>query len=75
MEKDAWQLQVVTTMFECVLIIQIYAKLCANPRTQLWKVEAKGEEREITYLTTLVKHTCSVNVVRWCPTGIHPMFV
>jgi len=40
---------------------------------QLWKVEARGEERDIIYLATLVKHTCSVNVVRWCPTGKCPL--
>ncbi|KAI9879592.1 MAG: hypothetical protein M1830_008042 [Pleopsidium flavum] len=36
---------------------------------RLWKVEAEGEERKITYLTTLVKHTQAVNVVRFCPRG------
>jgi chromatin assembly factor 1 subunit B len=32
-------------------------------------VENHGEERKITYLSTLVKHTQAVNVVRWCPRG------
>ncbi|KAF2454361.1 WD40-repeat-containing domain protein [Lineolata rhizophorae] len=36
---------------------------------RLWKVEASGEERKVTYLSTLVKHTQAVNVVRWCPRG------
>ncbi|KAL6705878.1 Chromatin assembly factor 1 subunit [Coniothyrium glycines] len=36
---------------------------------RLWSVEAQGEERKVTYLSTLVKHTQAVNVVRWCPRG------
>jgi chromatin assembly factor 1 subunit B len=36
---------------------------------QLWRVEANGEERKVTYLTTLIKHTQAVNVVRFCPKG------
>ena len=60
-------------MFECVLIVEFIPNGVLTV-TQLWKVEAKGEEREITYLTTLIKHTCSVNVVRWCPTGKYPLF-
>ncbi|KAL5117709.1 Chromatin assembly factor 1 subunit [Pleosporales sp. CAS-2024a] len=36
---------------------------------RLWSVENHGEERKITYLSTLVKHTQAVNVVRWCPRG------
>ncbi|OAL05679.1 WD40 repeat-like protein [Phaeosphaeriaceae sp. SRC1lsM3a] len=36
---------------------------------RLWNVENHGEERKITYLSTLVKHTQAVNVVRWCPRG------
>ncbi|KKA25160.1 Chromatin assembly factor 1 subunit B [Rasamsonia emersonii CBS 393.64] len=35
----------------------------------LWKVEGTGEERKITYLSTLVKHTQAVNVVRFSPKG------
>ncbi|KAF1947179.1 chromatin assembly factor 1 protein [Clathrospora elynae] len=34
---------------------------------RLWNVESHGEERKVTYLSTLVKHTQAVNVVRWCP--------
>ena len=37
--------------------------------SQLWRVEANGEDRKITYLSTLKKHTQAVNVVRWCPRG------
>ncbi|KAI1907023.1 Chromatin assembly factor 1 subunit [Ophidiomyces ophidiicola] len=36
---------------------------------RLWRVEATGEERKITYLSTLVKHTQAVNVVRFSPKG------
>ncbi|KAI9832580.1 MAG: hypothetical protein M1826_001530 [Phylliscum demangeonii] len=36
---------------------------------RLWKVQCHGEERHVTYLTTLVKHTQAVNVVRFCPRG------
>jgi hypothetical protein len=42
-------------------------------RPQLWKVDANGEERKVTYLATLQKHTQAVNVVRWCPRGM-PLF-
>ncbi|KAF2275863.1 WD40 repeat-like protein [Westerdykella ornata] len=36
---------------------------------RLWRIEAVGEERKVVYLSTLVKHTQAVNVVRWCPRG------
>ncbi|WPG97913.1 WD40 repeat-like protein [Acrodontium crateriforme] len=36
---------------------------------RLWKVDATGDERKVTYLSTLTKHTQAVNVVRWCPKG------
>ncbi|KAJ5095820.1 Chromatin assembly factor 1 subunit B [Penicillium alfredii] len=36
---------------------------------RLWKVESTGEERKVTYLSTLVKHTQAVNVVRFSPKG------
>jgi hypothetical protein len=39
--------------------------------TQLWKVDSNGEDRKVTYLSTLVKHTQAVNVVRWCPRGAY----
>jgi WD40 repeat protein len=38
---------------------------------RLWNVETQGEERKVTYLSTLVKHTQAVNVVRWCPRGMY----
>ncbi|SMQ50637.1 unnamed protein product [Zymoseptoria tritici ST99CH_1A5] len=36
---------------------------------RLWSIEATGDERKVTYLSTLKKHTQAVNVVRWCPRG------
>lgn len=36
---------------------------------RLWRVEATGEERKVSYLSTLVKHTQAVNVVRFSPKG------
>ncbi|KAH9868192.1 hypothetical protein J1614_007264 [Plenodomus biglobosus] len=36
---------------------------------RLWNVESHGDQRKVTYLSTLVKHTQAVNVVRWCPRG------
>ncbi|KAF1970904.1 WD40 repeat-like protein [Bimuria novae-zelandiae CBS 107.79] len=36
---------------------------------RLWKVEANGEERKVSYLATLSKHSQAVNVVRWAPKG------
>ncbi|GAQ07147.1 uncharacterized WD repeat-containing protein C26H5.03 [Aspergillus lentulus] len=36
---------------------------------RLWKVESTGEDRKVTYLSTLVKHTQAVNVVRFSPKG------
>ncbi|KAL2038334.1 hypothetical protein N7G274_008983 [Stereocaulon virgatum] len=36
---------------------------------RIWKVERDGEERIVTYLTTLIKHTQAVNVVRFAPRG------
>ncbi|KAJ5492776.1 hypothetical protein N7539_001522 [Penicillium diatomitis] len=36
---------------------------------RLWRVECTGEERKVSYLSTLVKHTQAVNVVRFCPKG------
>lgn len=34
-------------------------------------MEATGEERKVIYLSTLVKHTQAVNVVRFSPKGIY----
>ncbi|KAI9848939.1 MAG: hypothetical protein M1838_000319 [Thelocarpon superellum] len=36
---------------------------------RLWKLESNGEDRKVVYLTTLIKHTQAVNVVRFCPRG------
>ncbi|KIW17584.1 hypothetical protein PV08_04779 [Exophiala spinifera] len=36
---------------------------------RLWSIEASGEERKVTYLSTLTRHTQPVNVVRFCPKG------
>ncbi|KAL5361553.1 WD40-repeat-containing domain protein [Aspergillus floccosus] len=36
---------------------------------RLWRVDSTGEERTVTYLSTLVKHTQAVNVVRFSPKG------
>ncbi|KAL5454197.1 hypothetical protein PMIN07_007624 [Paraphaeosphaeria minitans] len=36
---------------------------------RLWKVDANGDERNVSYLATLVKHSQAVNVVRWAPKG------
>ncbi|KAI9825854.1 MAG: hypothetical protein M1832_000795 [Thelocarpon impressellum] len=36
---------------------------------RLWRLESSGEDRKPVYLTTLIKHTQAVNVVRFCPRG------
>lgn len=36
---------------------------------QIWRVDSTGEERKVTYLSTLIKHTQAVNVVRFSPKG------
>ncbi|KAL4783127.1 WD40-repeat-containing domain protein [Aspergillus varians] len=36
---------------------------------RLWKVDSFGQERKVTYLSTLMKHTQAVNVVRFSPKG------
>ncbi|KAF1990420.1 WD40 repeat-like protein [Aulographum hederae CBS 113979] len=40
-----------------------------DSNVRLWKVEADKEDRKVTYLSTLTKHSQTVNVVRWCPKG------
>ncbi|EPS42053.1 hypothetical protein H072_3899 [Dactylellina haptotyla CBS 200.50] len=35
---------------------------------RLWSITG-GEDKKVTYLATLAKHTQAVNVVRWCPRG------
>ena len=41
----------------------------ANLGVKLWSIEAQGEERKVTYLSTLIRHSQSVNVVRFSPKG------
>ncbi|KAI9891760.1 MAG: hypothetical protein M1814_002510 [Vezdaea aestivalis] len=36
---------------------------------RLWKVDSVGDDRNISYLTTLKKHSQAVNVVRFAPKG------
>ncbi|TKA69481.1 hypothetical protein B0A55_08947 [Friedmanniomyces simplex] len=36
---------------------------------RIWQIETTGDDRKVTYLSTLSKHTQAVNVVRWCPRG------
>lgn len=36
---------------------------------RIWKAESTGEERKVSYLSTLIKHTQAVNVVRFSPKG------
>ncbi|KAK3643297.1 Chromatin assembly factor 1 subunit [Elasticomyces elasticus] len=36
---------------------------------RIWQIDSTGEDRKVTYLSTLVKHSQAVNVVRWCPRG------
>ncbi|KAF3909536.1 hypothetical protein AA313_de0204681 [Arthrobotrys entomopaga] len=35
---------------------------------RLWTITG-GEDKKVTYIATLAKHTQAVNVVRWCPKG------
>lgn len=36
---------------------------------RLWTLERDGEEAKVSFLATLVRHTQTVNVVRFCPKG------
>ncbi|KAK5943022.1 Chromatin assembly factor 1 subunit [Knufia obscura] len=36
---------------------------------RLWSLERDGEEAKVSFLATLVRHTQTVNVVRFCPKG------
>lgn len=47
-----------------------YPKNPPSDTLQLWRVESTGEERKVNYLSTLVKHTQAVNVVRFSPKGM-----
>jgi chromatin assembly factor 1 subunit B len=42
---------------------------------QLWKVDQEGEDQKVEYLSTLTKHSQSVNVVRWAPKGDSSLLV
>ncbi len=55
--------------FEYVHFILCLAHNYAD-KPQLWKLENNGDDRKVTYLSTLVKHTQAVNVVRWSPRGM-----
>jgi len=49
----------------CILKMVAYMLIAG----QVWKVDHDADDRKITYLSTLIKHTQTVNVVRWCPKG------
>ncbi|PSK34087.1 hypothetical protein B9Z65_8413 [Elsinoe australis] len=36
---------------------------------RIWKIEGNEDDRKVTFLSTLERHTQAVNVVRWCPRG------
>ncbi|KAL3418597.1 WD repeat-containing protein C26H5.03 [Phlyctema vagabunda] len=40
-----------------------------DTNVRLWRLDADGEDRKVEYLSTLAKHTQTVNVVRWAPKG------
>ncbi|KAF2402731.1 WD40 repeat-like protein [Trichodelitschia bisporula] len=40
-----------------------------DSNVRIWKIDPHGEDRKVTYLSTLVRHSQTVNVVRWCPRG------
>ncbi|RMD43932.1 hypothetical protein DV735_g1214, partial [Chaetothyriales sp. CBS 134920] len=40
-----------------------------DSNVRLWSIEARGEERKVTYLSTLTRHSQPVNVVRFSPKG------
>ncbi|KAJ5174955.1 uncharacterized protein N7482_000832 [Penicillium canariense] len=63
------RLLLVTTTFEYVPLSPVslqqscFEVLLFDTTLQLWRVESTGEERKVTYLSTLVKHTQAVNVM------------
>lgn len=69
MEKVDWQQQEVTTMSAYVCPSSRGETPHIN-RAQLWSIESKSDDRNVTYLATLTKHQQAVNVVRWHPRGI-----
>ncbi|KAL8965031.1 MAG: hypothetical protein Q9183_004070, partial [Haloplaca sp. 2 TL-2023] len=46
-----------------------FATAGGDNNVRIWRLEPDGEERTVTYLSTLVKHTQAVNVVRFAPRG------
>ncbi|CZT13011.1 related to chromatin assembly complex, subunit p60 [Rhynchosporium agropyri] len=36
---------------------------------RLWRLDSDGEDRKVEYLCTMVRHSQTVNVVRWAPKG------
>ncbi|KAI4159025.1 MAG: hypothetical protein LQ342_006926 [Letrouitia transgressa] len=46
-----------------------FATAGGDNNVRLWRLERDGEERAVAYLTTLIKHTQAVNVVRFAPKG------
>lgn len=41
----------------------------ADNNIRLWLLERDGDEVKVSYLSTLTRHTQTVNVVRFCPRG------
>lgn len=60
----------VTTTSEYASAPIVLPKNPPSDTLQLWRVESTGEERKVNYLSTLVKHTQAVNVVRFSPKGM-----
>ncbi|KAL8785878.1 MAG: hypothetical protein Q9213_003110 [Squamulea squamosa] len=46
-----------------------FATAGGDNNVRLWRLERDGEHRTVTYLSTLIKHTQAVNVVRFAPRG------
>ncbi|KAI4286030.1 MAG: hypothetical protein L6R35_004508 [Caloplaca aegaea] len=46
-----------------------FATAGGDNNVRLWRLERDGEQRTVTYLSTLTKHTQAVNVVRFAPKG------
>lgn len=72
-EEVVWRQQEVTIMFGYACQ-PIKRKNTSNP-VQLWNIDTKADETNVTYLATLTKHQQAVNVVRWHPRGILKCYV
>ncbi|KAL8726813.1 MAG: hypothetical protein Q9166_006495 [cf. Caloplaca sp. 2 TL-2023] len=46
-----------------------FATAGGDNNVRIWRMERNGEQRTVTYLSTLIKHTQAVNVVRFAPRG------